>query len=110
MPKIQTNDSRHGQETQGPTMMKALIEFHFYLALITLMPTWYQRDCIEEERLSKHAHYRRQSEHYQAKRKLVRALWTGTGALMLIFPTPPLMVGGLLFSTCLSFAILDESK
>lgn len=91
-------------------MTKALIEFYAHILLLTLMPSWYQRDFLDVSSLSKHAHYRRHTRHYKAKRKLVRSLWTGTGALMLAFPTPPIVVGGLLFSTCLSFAILDESK
>lgn len=91
-------------------MFKAFISFHIQLALSALLPSWYQRDFFDDKKLSKHAHFRRFGGRYRAKRRLVRTLWTGTGFLMLAFPSPPLLVGGLLFSTCLSFAILDESE
>ena len=91
-------------------MIICLIMFYVHLSISRIMPSWYQKDFFDPSSESKHAHFRRFSGRYKAKRRLVKTLWTGTGFLMLIFPTPPILVGGVLFSTCLSFAILDESE
>lgn len=91
-------------------MAQIYLSFYAKLVLLKLMPAWYQKDFLDERKATKHAHYRRFSRKYRARRKLVRTLWTGTGCLMLLFPTPPIVVGAVIFSTCLSFAILDESE
>ncbi|TPE48445.1 hypothetical protein FJM67_13290 [Maribrevibacterium harenarium] len=91
-------------------MLKALIVFHLQLLLIQIMPSWYQIPLLDETAAHRHAHFRRTTKTYRRKRKLVRNLWTGTGIFMVAFPSPPTLIGALLFSTCLSFAILDESE
>ena len=90
-------------------MIRAFIRFHLTLVFFTFLPSWYQPAFLDEEHAKKHAHFRRATRAYRKKRRLVRNLWTGTGVFMIVFPTPPLLIGAMLFSTCLSFAILDES-
>ncbi len=49
------------------------------------------------------------SKRYRAKKRIVRGLWIATGLMMLSFPLLPFMVTLGLFTTFLSFSILDES-
>ncbi|WP_421862417.1 hypothetical protein [Motiliproteus sp.] len=46
---------------------------------------------------------------YRAKKKIVRALWIACGILMLVFPITHFIITLGLFTTFLSFTILDES-
>ncbi|RDE24895.1 hypothetical protein DV711_04745 [Motiliproteus coralliicola] len=46
---------------------------------------------------------------YRAKKKIVRALWIACGILMLLFPLAHFIITLGLFTTFLSFTILDES-
>ncbi|MFD1383593.1 hypothetical protein ACFQ45_09455 [Rhodanobacter aciditrophus] len=91
-------------------MLTNYLTFYGQLIAAAFMPGWYQKEFIDTKHATHHAHYRRTTEKYRGRRKIVRTLWTGTGILVLAFPTPPIMVGALLFSTCLSFAILDETE
>lgn len=52
---------------------------------------------------------RLQTARYRAKRKIVRGLWIATGLLMLAFPLTHFIVTLGLFTTFLSFTILDEA-
>ena len=90
-------------------MLADYLIFYGQLIASALMPGWYKREFVDTKHAQKHAHYRRTTKKYKMRKKIVRTVWTGTGMLVLAFPTPPIMVGALLFSTCLSFAILDET-
>jgi hypothetical protein len=46
----------------------------------------------------------------QSRLKLVRDIWILSGLFMLWLAQPPLMMAVALFSTCLSFSVLDESS
>jgi hypothetical protein len=52
---------------------------------------------------------RMRSARYLAKKKIVRGLWIATGMLMLAFPLTHFIVTLGLFTTFLSFTILDET-
>ena len=58
---------------------------------------------------SGHPLVRMRSARYQAKKKVVRGLWIATGMLMLAFPLSHFIVTLGLFTTFLSFTILDEA-
>lgn len=45
----------------------------------------------------------------RSRRALVRDIWILSGLFMLWLAQPPLMMAVALFSTCLSFCVLDES-
>ncbi|MBM6550335.1 hypothetical protein [Marinomonas ostreistagni] len=91
-------------------MASLLLYFYWHSSLQRILPDWQQKEFVFLDRLESHAHYRRISKRYRAKKRLVRSLWTATGGILVLFPTPPIWGGAVLFSTCLSFAILDESK
>ena len=44
----------------------------------------------------------------RSRRALVRDIWILSGCFMLVLAQPPLMMAVALFSTCLSFCVLDE--
>lgn len=54
-------------------------------------------------------HLRRYSRRYRVKRSWVKNLWIGSSLLMLCFPLLPFMLAVGLFTSFLSFAILDET-
>ncbi|MEH6823622.1 MAG: hypothetical protein V7629_06925 [Motiliproteus sp.] len=56
-----------------------------------------------------HAQARLQTTRYRAKKRIVRGLWIATGLLMLAFPLTHFIVTLGLFTTFLSFTILDET-
>ena len=57
-----------------------------------------------------HPLMRMQSARYRDKKKVVRGLWIATGVLMLAFPLSHFIVTLGLFTTFLSFTILDEAR
>ncbi len=46
----------------------------------------------------------------RSRRALVRDIWIFSGLFMLWLAQPPLMMAVALFSTCLSFCVLDEGN
>ncbi|MEH6650141.1 MAG: hypothetical protein V7707_08980 [Motiliproteus sp.] len=60
-------------------------------------------------RSSDHPLMRMRTTRYRAKKKIVRGLWIATGILMLAFPMVHFIVTLGLFTTFLSFTILDEA-
>ncbi|GGO81103.1 hypothetical protein GCM10011348_19380 [Marinobacterium nitratireducens] len=46
----------------------------------------------------------------RSRRALVRDIWILSGLFMLWLAQPPLMMAVALFSTCLSFCVLDEGN
>ena len=52
--------------------------------------------------------HRRQDATYGAKKKLVYYAWCITLSTMIILPVPAYLVGAALFTTFVSFMILDE--
>ncbi|WGL17081.1 hypothetical protein PVT68_01980 [Microbulbifer bruguierae] len=55
------------------------------------------------------SHLRRYTYHYRVKRNWVKNLWIGSSLLMICFPLLPFVLGLGLFTSFLSFAILDET-
>ncbi|MBY6189360.1 hypothetical protein [Microbulbifer agarilyticus] len=55
------------------------------------------------------SHLRRYSRSYQIKRNWVKNIWIGASLLMICFPLLPFVLGLGLFTSFLSFAILDET-
>ena len=83
-------------------MLSELIDFYCML----LAPAW-MRDRTPDET---HFYRRFFTAKYRAKRNKAKWLWIGMLALMLCFPYPPLMLAVLLFTTFLTFSLLDESN
>jgi len=54
-------------------------------------------------------HLRRYSRRYQVKKGWVKNLWIGASLLMICFPLLPVVLALGLFTSFLSFAILDET-
>lgn len=90
-------------------MTALLLYFYWHRLGGIVSPSRCEREFIMVDELNDHAHYRRFSKRYRSKRRLVRTIWAFTGAILLLCPVPPLIGGAIVFSTCLSFAILDES-
>ena len=55
------------------------------------------------------SHLRRYTRSYRIKRNWVKNLWIGASLLMICFPLLPFVLGLGLFTSFLSFAILDET-
>lgn len=51
---------------------------------------------------------RRESARHGAARELCRRVWMGAGILMILFPELPVIVGLVLGTTFLCFALLDD--
>ncbi len=64
---------------------------------------------LSEQQRARHPHWRRTTAVYRRKRRIVRDVWIGSGLAMLLLPLKAL-VPLLLFTTFLSFAILDETR
>lgn len=59
---------------------------------------------------AKHDSLRRNTQHYQQQKEWARCLWVGFAVVLFFFPLLPVLIGGSLFTTFLSFCVLDESK
>ena len=81
--------------------MLSLLEF----ALLLYGPHLYE--IREPDEL--HPYKRKFTKRYKAKKQVVKGLWIATGLLMIIYPLIPFIVTLGLFTTFLSFSILDES-
>ena len=71
-----------------------------------LMPDWAQSTCPDPS----HCHGRRLTAHYKKKQGVVKNLWIGAGLVMLLVATLPFVFSAILFTTFLSFVILDETE
>ncbi|MEW5249845.1 hypothetical protein [Microbulbifer sp. 2201CG32-9] len=86
-------------------MTVAIVRFYCMLFLGAFLPV------AGEIRLpSPHdAQARRYTRAYRARQKRVKKLWLGSCLLMLCFPLVPFVLALSLFTSLLSFAILDET-
>ncbi|GAA5317428.1 MAG: hypothetical protein AseanaTS_26330 [Candidatus Pelagadaptatus aseana] len=88
-------------------MLKALLSFYGLLILqLTWRPVWMDSQKPDKA----HFHRRRFTEDYRRRRVIVERVWLFTGLLLLGFPSPPLVVTGLILATFVSFSILDETE
>lgn len=83
-------------------MFAYLIDFYFLL----FVPSWMQDRTPDES----HFYRRFFTAKHRAKRSKAKWLWIGMLSLMACFPYPPVMVAMLLFTTFLTFSLLDESN
>jgi len=71
-----------------------------------LLPEW----LLDTQPDPAHAHRRRFTACYRRKRGIVKSLWIASGISMLLLgPTPGLIIGIALATTFASFCILDET-
>ncbi|WP_143821178.1 hypothetical protein [Motiliproteus sp. MSK22-1] len=73
---------------------------------------FYQQEATQrypQEQPTRSGH-RTLSKRYREKKKIVRNIWIAAGFLMVSFPLPSFIVTLGLFTTFLSFTILDESS
>lgn len=75
--------------------------------LLQLMRISGQLQCRAMFRIDSAKHTK--TPRYQAKKKIVRGLWIACGAMMIAFPITHFVITLGLFTTFLSFTILDES-
>jgi len=83
-------------------MLLHLLEFLFFL----VAPGWMQDRTPDE----KHFYRRFFTKKHRAKRSKAKLLWIGMLSLMLLFPYPPLIVTMFLFTTFLTFSLMDETN
>jgi len=69
-----------------------------------IIPDW--ASCAEPA----HCHGRRYTLKYRRKKGIVKSLWIVSGLSMLVIPILPFMAALGLFTTFLSFVILDETE
>lgn len=87
-------------------MLKSIVVFYWKLwQQLTWQPPW----LLSEIPSRSHFHRRRLTRVYRKKQRLVRALWFGALLVMLALPILPLVVAISLFTTFISFSILDET-
>lgn len=70
-----------------------------------ILPGWVNKYSVDPS----HSHGRRFTRAYKRKKEIVKLVWVGSGATMLLFPAPAFIVALALFITFLSFVILDET-
>lgn len=83
-------------------MWRHLISF----ILAFLKPSWMQDKTPD----ASHFYRRLFTSKHRAKRAKARLLWIGVGGLMLAFPYPPLIIALSLFTTFITFSLMDESN
>ncbi|WP_226661376.1 hypothetical protein [Microbulbifer aggregans] len=86
-------------------MFWMLIRFYCTILVRTFLPQESEIVLAKED----DDHLRRYSRRYKIKRGWVKNLWIGTSLLMLCFPLLPFILAIGLFTSFLSFAILDET-
>ena len=79
----------------------------FELICQCLLPKWRQ-NIEQNQEDSGHFYYRTLSPKYIEKKSRVKNFWILAGALVLLQPTLHVMVIAGLFTTFLSFMVLDE--
>ncbi|NIB41161.1 hypothetical protein HBA55_16275 [Pseudomaricurvus alkylphenolicus] len=88
-------------------MFKDLVRFYWSLwAQMSWQPHWLNSRDPDAE----HFHRRRFTHKYREKQRIVRSVWFSAGVVMLAFPQPHVVIALLLFTTFLSFCILDETE
>jgi hypothetical protein len=70
-----------------------------------LMPRWAVNSLPD----ANHCHRRRFTRAYKRKQEMVRSLWIYSGLVMVVIPVAPYVAAATLFTTFLSFVILDET-
>ncbi|GGK61412.1 hypothetical protein [Amphritea balenae] len=70
-----------------------------------ILPDWMQNR--EPDRA--HFYRRKFTGAYRARKQLVTLLWCGSGLLMLLIPVPAFIITTALFTTFISFSLLDEA-
>ena len=86
-------------------MLWMLLRFYCTLLVRSFMPPEGEIVLpIEED-----GHLRRYSRRYRVKKGWVKNLWIGSSLLMICFPLLPFVLAVGLFTSFLSFAILDET-
>ena len=83
-----------------------------YFILTVLFNRWFSPfSSVEWIPLeTEHPHFRRYSPRYRRKRSLVKNLWLVAGCIILAFPFLPVLVFIFLFTTFISFSLLDETE
>lgn len=88
-------------------MLIKLMQFYWKLMhQVVWQPSWLLSKIPDR----RHFHRRRFTENYQKKRRVVRSLWFSAALMMLAFPFAHLVVVIALFTTFISFSILDETS
>lgn len=87
------------------SMFWMLIRFYCTILVRSFLPQESEIVLAKED----DDHLRRYSRRYKVKRGWVKNLWIGTSLLMLCFPLLPFILAIGLFTSFLSFAILDET-
>ncbi len=80
---------------------------HLLIFLLLLLAPGWMRDQTPDR---DHFYRRLFTARHRAKRSRAKSLWILAFFLMLFFPYPPLMVALLLFTTFITFSLLDESN
>ena len=70
-----------------------------------LLPRWTRDHTPDPD----HFYRRCFTAKYRAKKRLVRDLWIGAGAVMLLYPVPGFVLIVALLATFTAFTILDET-
>lgn len=86
-------------------MLLALTRFYCTLLVRAFLPQE-NEICVPDP---DNHHARRYTRRYRLKKGWVKNLWIGTSLLMLCFPLLPFVLALGLFTSFLSFAILDET-
>ena len=88
-------------------MFLAVLRFYYDIILQGLLSHYlHGTDVANEE----HPFFRRYSETYRKKRDIVKNFWIVSGCLMLIIAQLYAVVALALFTTFLSFSVLDETN
>lgn len=87
-------------------MIYHFVRFLFHVVLSYLRPSSIQGELPIES----HAHLRRQGKPYKRKQALVKNIWICSGVVMCAFPFPAFVTFSAIFTTFLSFCILDETE
>ena len=75
------------------------------LVVQLFLPAW--RQSVMPDR--RHAYGRTLTKRYQARKSMVKNFWIASGAVMVIMPALPIVIGLALFTTFVSFMYLDEA-
>lgn len=70
-----------------------------------MMPQWASLKSPD----AKHFYRRKFTDQYARKKRQVKHLWISALLLVLFFPTLPLLISMVMFTSFLSFCILDET-
>lgn len=93
----------------GYVLIGAFIKFYLYLICRYFLPPTPEIVTNDLLELGKH-HLRRYTLKYRRKREIVKTLWISAGLVTLVCPVLQFAMCLGLFTTCISFAILDETQ